>query len=122
MLLSARARERRPEVLSAAEALELATLGSARALGLDAEIGSLVPGKRADLAVVSLEGSPYVPCEDPAAAVVWGGSPGSVRATLVGGEDRYRREVFAWQKLRSEAASARSRMLASDVPAAVAGA
>jgi len=122
VLLSARARERRPEVLSAAEALELATLGSARALGLDAEIGSLVPGKRADLAVVSLEGSPYVPCEDPAAAVVWGGSPGSVRATLVGGEDRYRREVFAWQKLRSEAASARSRMLASDVPAAVAGA
>ena len=121
VLLSARARERRPDALSAAAALELATLGSARALGLGDEIGSLVPGKRADLAVVSLADSSYVPCEDPAAAVVFGGSPGCVLATLVDGEDRYRREVFAWQKLRSEAASARSRMLASDVPAAVAG-
>jgi 5-methylthioadenosine/S-adenosylhomocysteine deaminase len=117
VVLSTRARERRPDVLGAADALELATLGSARALGLDGEIGSLVPGKRADLAVVSLDGSPYLPCEDPAAAVVFGGSPGRVLATLVGGEDRFRKEVFEWQRLRSDAASARSRMLGSRGPA-----
>jgi 5-methylthioadenosine/S-adenosylhomocysteine deaminase len=111
-VLSARARAADPTALSAAAALELATLGSARALGLDAEIGSLVPGKRADLAVVSLAQTPYVPWEDPAAAVVFGGSPQCVLATLVDGEERYRKEVFPWQRLRSDAASARSRMLA----------
>ena len=62
------------------EALELATLGSARALGLDDEIGSLTPGKQADLAVVSLAGSPFLPWEDPAAAVVLGGAPDRVVA------------------------------------------
>ncbi|HEY7422392.1 MAG TPA: amidohydrolase family protein, partial [Gaiellaceae bacterium] len=52
-----RAREQRADALSASEALELATLQGARALGLEAEVGSLVPGKRADLIVVSMEGS-----------------------------------------------------------------
>jgi 5-methylthioadenosine/S-adenosylhomocysteine deaminase len=110
-VFAARARERRPEALSAAEALELATLGSARALGLDAEIGSIEAGKRADLAVVSLAGSPYLPWEDPAAAVVFGGSPERVVATLVDGETRYDRERFDWHEVRSTSASARERML-----------
>src|SRR2546426_8640561 len=61
VVLTARARAQRPDVLSASEVLELGTLGSARALDLDSEIGSLVPGKRADLAGVSLAGSPYLP-------------------------------------------------------------
>jgi cytosine/adenosine deaminase-related metal-dependent hydrolase len=118
VVLAARARARRPDALTAADALELATLGSARALGLDAEIGSLAPGKRADLAVVSLDGSPYFPWEDPAAAVVFGGSPDRILATLVGGEIAYERGGFEWHELRQDAASARSRMLASAAPAA----
>ena len=111
VVLTARARARRPDALSAAEALELATLGSARALGLEHEIGSLAPGKRADLAVVSLAGSPYLPWEDPAAAVVFGGSPERVLLTLVDGEERYRKGGFAWPELRRSAAAARARML-----------
>ena len=110
-VLSARAREARATALTAAEALELTTLGSARALGLDDEVGSLTPGKHADLAVVSLAGSAYLPWENPAAAVVFGGSPERVLTTLVGGEVRYERETFPWQELRKEAASARYRML-----------
>jgi cytosine/adenosine deaminase-related metal-dependent hydrolase len=109
----ARARGARPDALSADEALELATLGSARALGLDREVGSLVPGKRADLAVVSLEGSPYFPWEDSTVAVVFGGSPDRVVATFVDGEARYEKGGFEWHELRSGATSARSRMLAS---------
>jgi 5-methylthioadenosine/S-adenosylhomocysteine deaminase len=110
-IVGARARERRPEALSASRALELATLGGARVLGLDDKVGSLVPGKQADLAVVSLEGSPFDPVEDPAAAVVLGGSPDRVAATLVGGEERHRRGTSAWPDSRRAARRARSRML-----------
>jgi cytosine/adenosine deaminase-related metal-dependent hydrolase len=113
----ARARAQRPDALSATEALRLATLGSASALGLDDEIGSLAPGKRADLAVVSLAGSPYLPWEDPAVAVVFGGSPDRVLLTLVAGEVRYEKGGFEWRNLRRSAASARARLL-SEAPVA----
>jgi 5-methylthioadenosine/S-adenosylhomocysteine deaminase len=121
VLLGARARGRRPDVLSAAEALELGTIGSARAVGLDREIGSLVPGKRADLTVVSLAGSPYLPVEDPAVAVVFGGSPERILATFVDGEARYEKGGFEWHELTAAAHSARRGMLAlpggGDAPA-----
>lgn len=110
-IVAARARDRSPEALSAATALELATLGGARVLGLDAEVGSLVPGKWADLAVVSLADSPLEPVEDPVTAVVLGGSPDRVAATLVAGETRYRRGTSAWPDTRRAARRARSRML-----------
>jgi cytosine/adenosine deaminase-related metal-dependent hydrolase len=112
VLLSARARAAKPNVLSCAEALELGTLGSARALRLDAEIGSLVPGKRADLTVVSLAGSEYLPWEDPAAAVVLGGAPDRVLATYVDGETRYEKGGMDWHELTAAAHSARRAMLA----------
>jgi cytosine/adenosine deaminase-related metal-dependent hydrolase len=119
--LAARARARRPDALSAAAALELATLGGARALGLEEEVGSLVPGKRADLAVLSLEGSPFVPVEDPVAAVVFGGSPARILATVVDGTPRYERGTDWPEELRSSARRARSLMLAGTaVPSAAA--
>lgn len=117
MVAFARARDERADALSASEALELATLGGARALGLDGEIGSLVPGKRADVAIVSLSGSPYLPWEDPAAAVVYGGTPERVLATLVDGEARYERGGYEWHELIDAACAARGRMLASAAPA-----
>jgi cytosine/adenosine deaminase-related metal-dependent hydrolase len=110
-LMAARAREQRPDALSASEALELATLGSARALGLETEIGSLEPGKRADLAVVSLAGSPLVPWEEPAAAVVLGGAPARVLLTVVDGVPRYRKGGTEWHELTAAASHARSRLL-----------
>jgi 5-methylthioadenosine/S-adenosylhomocysteine deaminase len=113
---AARARAERPDALGASEALELATLGSARALGLDGEIGSLAAGKRADLAVVSLTGSPYLPWEDPTVAVVFGGSPERVHLTLVEGEERYEKGGFEWHELRHSAAAARARMLTTEAP------
>jgi cytosine/adenosine deaminase-related metal-dependent hydrolase len=112
-VMAARSRAGDPAALSAADAIELGTLGSARALGLDTEVGSLRPGKRADVTVVSLAGSPYIPWEDPAAAVVLGGSRDRVLASFVDGQPRYERGEFEWPELRRNAARARSLMLAS---------
>jgi 5-methylthioadenosine/S-adenosylhomocysteine deaminase len=109
---AARARERRPDALGAEDALRLATIGAARALGLDAEIGSIEAGKRADLTVLSLAGSPYDPVEDPVVGAVFGGSPAGVVETIVDGQTRYRQGVNAWQEVRSTASAARRRMLA----------
>ena len=107
----ARARSERADALSATAALELATLGGASALGLAAETGSLVPGKRADLTIVSLSGSPYLPWEDPAAAVVYGGSPGRITATLVDGQTRFEKGGSECHELIDAARVARGRML-----------
>jgi 5-methylthioadenosine/S-adenosylhomocysteine deaminase len=109
---AARARETRPDALGAADALRMATLDAARALALDSEVGSLTPGKRADVTVLSLVGSPYDPVEDPAVGVVFGGSPAGVLETIVDGETRYRLGDSAWQEVRSTASAARRRMLA----------
>ena len=56
--------------LPAAQVLACATLGGARALGLDREIGSLVPGKAADVVAVDLSGLDAAPCYDPISHVV----------------------------------------------------
>jgi 5-methylthioadenosine/S-adenosylhomocysteine deaminase len=109
----ARARTQRPEALLASDALRMATHDAARALRIADQVGTLTPGKRADLAVVSLAGSPYHPVEDPAAAVVFGGSPERVLETIVDGHTRYVNEDNEqWRKVRSTASAARQRMLA----------
>ena len=113
-IVGARAREGRPDALSAADALELATLGGARALGLDGSTGSLVPGKKADLTVVSLAETSYIPWEDPVTGIVLGGSPHGVIATLVSGKPRYEKGGKAWLELIDAARSARDRLLHAD--------
>jgi len=57
--------------LSAAAALKMATLGAARALNLDDRIGSIVPGKRADLVAVDLQALPSQPVFDPVSHLVY---------------------------------------------------
>jgi 5-methylthioadenosine/S-adenosylhomocysteine deaminase len=113
-IYAARARERRPDALLASDALALATIEAARALRIDDLVGTLTPGKRADVAVVSLAGSPYLPVEDPAAAVVFGGSPDRVLETIVEGETRYTRtdRENQWREVRNIASAARRKMLA----------
>ena len=112
----ARARERSADALTAEEALRLATIDAAGALQLDREVGTLAPGKRADLTVVSLSGSPYHPVEDPAAAVVYGGSPDRVLETIVDGTTRYRTGDSEWPEVRSIASAARGQMLGLRLP------
>lgn len=56
--------------LPAHRVLQMATLAGARALGLDSQIGSLRPGKAADLCAVSLAGLECRPCYDPASQLI----------------------------------------------------
>ena len=72
--------------------VEMATMGSARALHMDDKIGSLETGKLADLIVVDTKAPNMVPVYSPYAALVYGANGANVRHTIVGGvilmEDR----------------------------------
>ncbi|WP_238192432.1 amidohydrolase family protein [Methylobacterium frigidaeris] len=67
--------------------LELATIGGARALGLDAELGSLVPGRWADLQVVRLDALNLAGFDggDPCSLLVYSARPEDVALVMVGG-------------------------------------
>jgi cytosine/adenosine deaminase-related metal-dependent hydrolase len=87
--LTQRARHKKAELLPARAAFRLATLGGAEALRLDAEIGSLVPGKQADLAAFRVE-SLGAPAEDPLAALVFAQAGVRAHRVVVAGEERVR--------------------------------
>jgi cytosine/adenosine deaminase-related metal-dependent hydrolase len=72
-----------PSALTARQALEMATLGGARCLGRADEIGTLEPGKLADLALWRLDGF-YEAIDDPVVAFAYGGTPPLARL-MVGG-------------------------------------
>jgi 5-methylthioadenosine/S-adenosylhomocysteine deaminase len=72
--------------LPAAQALEMATLNGARALGLSAEIGSLAAGKAADVICVDLAGIQHRPLLDPVSALVYSASRDDVTDVWVAGE------------------------------------
>ena len=74
-----------PETLPAAQVLELATLGGARALGLDDEIGSIEVGKRADLVVLDLSGLHAQPEADLVSRIVYSAQTTDVRHVIVDG-------------------------------------
>ena len=74
-----------PGALTARQALALGTIGGARCLGRADEIGSLEPGKLADVALWRLDGQPHAGIDDPVAALVLGSRP-PLRMLLVDGE------------------------------------
>ncbi|HEV7514764.1 MAG TPA: amidohydrolase family protein [Thermoanaerobaculia bacterium] len=77
-----------PEAFSGLDALRRATSEGARALGLDAEVGTVEPGKAADLLVLSLGDPAFAaaPEVDPHDLVAWSASRFAVRHVLVAGE------------------------------------
>ncbi len=74
-----------PQAVPAPVALEMATIGAARALGLDREIGSLEPGKRADIITVSMKGARQTPMYNAVSHLVYVSKGGDVRNTIVNG-------------------------------------
>jgi len=74
--------------MPAQRALECATLGGARALGLQDRIGSIVPGKLADLTAVNLSALALSPCYDPVSHLVYAAGREHVTDVWVGGRRR----------------------------------
>lgn len=102
-----RARTASADALTAQTALELATTRAADAIGLGDRAGSLTPGKAADLIVLDLAGSPFLPWDDPVTAAVYGGAPERVALSIVAGEIRYRRG----ERTPQTASTARAKMI-----------
>jgi 5-methylthioadenosine/S-adenosylhomocysteine deaminase len=72
--------------LPAREILRMATLDGAKALGLGNEIGSITPGKSADLVAVSLNGLTTKPCYDPVSHLIHVAGRECVTHVWVGGK------------------------------------
>jgi 5-methylthioadenosine/S-adenosylhomocysteine deaminase len=74
-----------PRVLSARDALEMATIRGARALGMERRIGSLEPGKHADVIAVSVTGARQTPLYDPISHLVYVARGDDVVTSIVHG-------------------------------------
>jgi 5-methylthioadenosine/S-adenosylhomocysteine deaminase len=75
-----------PEALPARQALEMATIRGARALGMEKEIGSLESGKRADVIAVRLDRANAVPLYDVYSEMVYALKASDVRDVMVNGK------------------------------------
>ena len=110
-----------PGALPARDALWMATRGGAEALGLDAEIGAIEPGKRADLIVVDCDRPHLVPGGEPCSTIVYAARGSDVRTTIVDGEilvDRFepvrmdRGEILSTARTAARSLLTRSQRLA----------
>lgn len=94
--------------LPAWQALEMATLNAARALGWDRDIGSLVAGKAADMVAIDLSSIETQPCYDPASHVFYAAGREHVTHSWVNGELLLDNRVLTKldeQELKSKAAT-----------------
>jgi 5-methylthioadenosine/S-adenosylhomocysteine deaminase len=100
-----------PGTLTARDAIWMATREGARALGMENEIGSIEPGKRADLIVVERDRPHLAPDSDPWSTLAYAARGTDVRLTMVGGEVLVDR--FALTQLDPAAISADARAAAA---------
>jgi 5-methylthioadenosine/S-adenosylhomocysteine deaminase len=76
-----------PTVLPAEQVFEMATMGGARALGMDKQIGSLEEGKRADIVAISLQSAHFAPLTDNLyAQLVHAGTASDVEDVFINGK------------------------------------
>jgi 5-methylthioadenosine/S-adenosylhomocysteine deaminase len=105
--------------LGADEVLNMATIGSARAMGLGGKVGELAPGFKADIVFLDLGHINYVPCHDLVTQIVFTENGGAVDSVMIGGRmvlDHGRLTTIDEKKLRRDAASAAERLFVANVP------
>jgi 5-methylthioadenosine/S-adenosylhomocysteine deaminase len=107
-----------PRTLPAADVLAMATREGAAALGMERLIGSLEPGKRADLIVVSMSAARQTPMYDPLSHLVYATHGDDVKTTIVNGKILMREGKLL--TLNEPAVLAEARKLAAAVREAVA--
>jgi 5-methylthioadenosine/S-adenosylhomocysteine deaminase len=106
-----------PRSVGARDVLRMATIGGARALGMDRRIGSLEPGKRADVIVVSMTSARQTPMYDPISHLVYATRGTDVQTTIVDGKVLMRnRKVLT---LQEEEVLKEARLLSEKVKLAV---
>ena len=108
-----RANQQSATCIRAEDALRMATWGGARVLGLEDQVGTLAPGKRADLIAVDMENSQFWPIDDPISAVVYGANQEDVFFTMIDGRVVYDKKSFPdvdAGKITSDAMAVRSRL------------
>lgn len=88
--LFARARKENSRFINSKEILEATTLGGAKALGLEKEVGTLEKGKQADVIVISLETVAQMPVHDVETTLLFASNAGNVKLTMVAGKEIYR--------------------------------
>lgn len=111
--------QRDPKVMSARQVLEMATIGGARALGLDSKIGTLEAGKRADVIVVDLRGINTQPVYSIESAIVYSASGHDVFATIIDGQIVMldgRLQTIDEEETKSKAREYRDKITASLLP------
>jgi 5-methylthioadenosine/S-adenosylhomocysteine deaminase len=108
---------RDPRVVSAATALELATIGGARALGMERRLGSIETGKLADVIAVRTDRPRQVPLYDPVSHLVYATHGDDVTLTMVNGRVLMRGGVV--QSLNEAAVIAEARAAAELVRQAI---
>ncbi len=86
--------------------IKLATLEAARALGIDDQVGSLEPGKQADIIAVDLSKSSQIPTHYPYSAIVHTANQQQVLMTMVGGKILF--EDRMWTQMDKERLTARA--------------
>ena len=93
--------------VDAASALRMATLDAAQALDLDGEIGSIEPGKQADLAAMRFDDPETQPLYDPIAQLVYAGARQQVHWVWIAGEAKLRERELTGMDLPGILARAR---------------
>ncbi len=105
---------RDPTAVTVEQAVEMATLGGAVAMRWDDELGSIEPGKEADLVIFDTNDFDWRPLHNPLTNLVYGATAHSVDTVLVGGEILVRHKELTkldGEKLRAQAAQVDRRVL-----------